>query len=367
MPAPLSLSPVLSRLDPDILFTPEHRLIRVFYGERRARRSAVPLINHIQEGLLILQRLGASLATQRAFCLHPLLQADEDLKSQHALVLESVATQEEGAWVLMLAMEYRNCANSYLSHHELSKEGVPLSPLPEVNQMLIADKVQNYRDFLFYHGKTHPNAQRLHRYFLDWLEGLGVPPGSAEYERLAKDLSEQRHVWLNPLPLNLVTTDQSESFRYFDSDETGLPIGQHPGAFGVQRKHHVHEGVDLYCPTGTPVHAVEGGMVVAVKPFTGPQVGMPWWQDTKVVMVEGATGVVAYGEVESHVVEGQRVQAGDMLGHVVQVLRENKGRPMSMLHLELHTHGARDCPEWPTPAERPATLLDPTPHLLDAV
>lgn len=367
MNAPLPLHPVLNFLDPAILLTAEYRLVSEFYGFRRARRSGVPLLNHILEGICILQRQGSSLETQRAFCLHPLVQADEDLKANLALVLQEVGPRDEGPRVLVLAMEYRNCANAYLSHKKLGKEGVPLSPLPEVNQMLIADKVQNYRDFFFYHRKTHPKARRLNRYFLDWLHALGVPPGSPEYKRLTQDLPEQQRLWLNPLPLKLRPTEESESFRIFGPEETGLPLGQHPGAFGVQRKHHVHEGVDLYCPAGTPVHAVEGGVVVAVLPFTGPQVGMPWWQDTMVVMVEGESGVVAYGEVQSHVEAGQRVQAGDLLGQVVQVLLVDKGRPMSMLHLELHKSGARACPEWKTLETRPETLLDPTPFLLAAV
>jgi murein DD-endopeptidase MepM/ murein hydrolase activator NlpD len=136
----------------------------------------------------------------------------------------------------------------------------------------------------------------------------------------------------------------------------------------------VHEGVDLYAPEGTPVHAVEDGRVVAITPFTGPHAGLPWWLDTWAVLVEGASGVVVYGEVTPDsglqanlASDGSYVRAGQQLGRVTRVLRNNKGRPTSMLHLELHPRGSRSCPEWHLDAKRPEALLDPTPHLLTSL
>lgn len=170
--------------------------------------------------------------------------------------------------------------------------------------------------------------------------------------------------WHNPLPLKLVPTDDSMSFQRMAPDETGLPLALHPGAFGVRRANHTHEGVDLYAPHGTPVFAVEDGMVVAVKPFTGPHAGLPWWLDTWAVFVEGPSGVVVYGEVAPMVEEGAKVHAGQQLGAVTTVLSKDKGRPRSMLHLELHAPGSRSAPEWLEHDARPAVLRDPTAHLL---
>ena len=170
--------------------------------------------------------------------------------------------------------------------------------------------------------------------------------------------------WHNPLPLALVRTDDSMSFARMAAGETGLPVAPHPGAFGVQRKNHTHEGIDLYAPHGTPVFAVEAGTVVAVKPFTGPHAGLPWWLDTWVVFVEGPSGVVLYGEVEPSVAPGDVLAAGQVLGTVSTVLSKDKGRPRAMLHLELHTAGSRIAPEWLVHDERPAQLLDPTPYLM---
>lgn len=169
--------------------------------------------------------------------------------------------------------------------------------------------------------------------------------------------------WKNPVPFRLVESADSLSFRDMGADETALPLAPHPGAFGVVRKNHVHEGVDLYCPDGTPVFAVEDGTVVDIQPFTGPKAGSGWWHDTDAVFVEGVSGVVVYGEITPSCEKGATVRAGGLIGHVKTVLREDKGRPMSMLHLELHSHGTRAAPEWPTEAEKPATLQDPTPFL----
>jgi len=169
--------------------------------------------------------------------------------------------------------------------------------------------------------------------------------------------------WHNPLPLKLIATVDSLSFERMAPDETGLPLAPHPGAFGVRRANHTHEGVDLYAPHGTPVFAVETGVVVAVKPFTGPHAGLPWWLDTWAVFVEGESGVVVYGEVVPTVAEGAVVQAGEPLGTVSTVLAKDKGRPRAMLHLELHAPGSRVAPEWLQHDARPDVLCDPTPYL----
>ena len=140
-----------------------------------------------------------------------------------------------------------------------------------------------------------------------------------------------------------------------------------PGTFGFVRKHHIHEGVDLYCPEGTLVVPVECGLVVGVIPFTGEQADppSPWWNATQAVLVEGSSGVVVYGEIIAHVTVGQQVNTRTTLGHVRTVLKKDKGRPMSMLHLELHTPGTRNAFDWPVDGVRPPSLLDPTPHLIE--
>lgn len=172
--------------------------------------------------------------------------------------------------------------------------------------------------------------------------------------------------WHTPLAMRLIQTSAGDSFRDMPLGATGLPLAPHPGAFGVRRKHHTHEGVDLYAPVGTAVLAVEAGTVVRVAPFTGPAAGLAHWHDTQAVFVEGDSGVVVYGEISPCVEEGAKVSPGQEVGFVVRVLLNDKGRPMSMLHLELHTAGSRIAPEWLEHDNRPEVLRDPTPFLVAA-
>ena len=175
--------------------------------------------------------------------------------------------------------------------------------------------------------------------------------------------------WSSPLPLKLVPSAESESFKKMQEGETALPLLPHPGAFGAVRKNHIHEGIDLYCAEGTPVFAVEAGIVVARVPFTGPKAGSPWWHDTEAVLVEGKSGVVVYGEIapRQDLKIEDKINKGRQLGSVIQVLKEDKGRPMSMLHLELHVNGTRDAYEWKVEGPRPPSLLDPTKALIDII
>lgn len=146
----------------------EYKLISEFYGERRAERSQVLLMNHINEGIKILQRIYATTPAMLAFAIHPLLQSDGDLAMEYPKIARQV-----DVYALGLAMEYRSVANEYLSHRSINHiSEIRLSPLKSVNDMLVADKVQNYKDFILYHHGTHPRSKELHQYFRNWLEKL---------------------------------------------------------------------------------------------------------------------------------------------------------------------------------------------------
>jgi hypothetical protein len=171
--------------------TAEYLAIEREYGTQTAKRSGVLLVRHIDEGLAVLQRIGAPEAAMRAYCLHPLLQED----AAHAANLARV-TALTTPHVLALALEYRRVANATLSTRPIgSAADIPLSAMPEVNQMLVADKVQNRKDFLLHHHGRHPRSDALDRYFRLWLERLDVP--EARFAALFDDLQ----VTTAPTPL----------------------------------------------------------------------------------------------------------------------------------------------------------------------
>lgn len=142
----------------------------------------------------------------------------------------------------------------------------------------------------------------------------------------------------------------------------------HPGGFGVIRKHDIHTGMDLYCQPEQKVVAVEDGEVVVIEEFTGSKSNppTPWWEDTQAVLIEGASGVVVYGEIKpiEGLRAGQKVKQGEIIGHVSTVLKKDKGLPMTMLHIELYKPGTRETVIWSLNEPKPDNLLDPTMKLV---
>ena len=118
-----------------------------------------------------------------------------------------------------------------------------------------------------------------------------------------------------------------------------IPVCLHYGAFLTKRQWDVHTGIDLYSPVGSKVYAIESGEVVAIRPFTGKHAGCEHWNETWDVCIEGYSGTFDYGEIKP--IEGLKVgdfvNSGDVIGHVLQVLKKDKGKAMSMLHFSIHS------------------------------
>lgn len=201
--------------------------------------------------------------------------------------------------------------------------------------------------------------------------GMGKLPSTKVLVEEIDAVVTKRPVWRFPLMLSRrgITTD-SYSFLDFDwHNEVEIPVESHVGAFGVRRRHDVHKGVDLYASEGTTVYAVEDGEVVDICPFTGEAAGCPWWENTQAVYVKGKSGIVIYGEIlpQSYLVIGSKVSAGHSIGVVAKVLKENKGRPQSMLHLELHEHDYIHTGQWKIGQPKPQGVLNPTKYLIRVI
>jgi hypothetical protein len=153
----------------------EYHLIKDHYGDRVAERSGVPLMQHIDEGLLILNWLDAADYIKGAFCLHPLIQNDNDYREN---INALMSNERMGISAFQLALAYRKQANAYLCKPSTDDWGQceiaeAVGPLFEdMRFMLIADKVQNKKDFMLYHHGSHARSDQLLRYFDQWMEYL---------------------------------------------------------------------------------------------------------------------------------------------------------------------------------------------------
>jgi len=198
--------------------------------------------------------------------------------------------------------------------------------------------------------------------------GMGKLPKPKEIVEKIVDIIDPLPKWNFPLKMQYVgTTIDSNSFMDIDTSyQVEILLSPHVGGFGVRRRHDVHSGVDLYAPVGTPVYPVEAGKIVSIEPFTGKLADCDWWEDTWGVYVEGASGIVVYGEMLPNPIfnVGDLLQPTDVIGHVLNVLKKDKGRPRSMLHIELHKHGVINNPHWVKGGPKPDGLLDPTKYLI---
>jgi hypothetical protein len=150
----------------------EYQKISEFYRGNVTSRSGIEFMNHIDEGLYILERLGASDIAKKAYCLHPIFQSDSSLEQNFNLKFISPL---RNPLVIVAAIEYRSVANEYLSTKKIENiEEIRLSPLKDVNDMLIADKIQNRKDFELYHLGKHERSDELDEYFKNWFKRLQI-------------------------------------------------------------------------------------------------------------------------------------------------------------------------------------------------
>lgn len=149
--------------------TDEYKLAQSMYGDGKTNRSNVFYMNHVDEGLAVLEWIGASDIAKKAYTIHPITQSDDDLKLNYDK-LGKLDSQ-----VIIASIEYRSVANEYLSKRVISDlNEIRLSPIKDVNDMLIADKVQNFKDFELYHLGIHERSKELNQYFINWLTKLEV-------------------------------------------------------------------------------------------------------------------------------------------------------------------------------------------------
>lgn len=163
-----------------------------------------------------------------------------------------------------------------------------------------------------------------------------------------------------------------------------VPTGDHPGAFGVRRRHHYHTGVDLYVHRNNAIaYPFLDGEIVDYGHFTGTLCNSPWWNNTHYIAVKHNNRVIVYGEIllsndfisqdgvvnNKHI--GTEVTKRTALGVVVPVTKNRHPEYFyhnnKMLHVELYDASkfrAARVDEWELDKKQPGALLDPTEFLL---
>lgn len=149
-----------------------------------------------------------------------------------------------------------------------------------------------------------------------------------------------------------------------------IPLGNsHPGAFGFIRVNHIHEGIDVYLPEGTEVLSPLSGYCLGIIKFTGESVGSPWWNETEAIIIDGGDELWLFGElvISDKVRVGDWINEGDLIGCVTCVLKKDKGRPKSMVHIQCHEKNTGETQwreAWNINEKKPWHLKNPTEQVI---
>ena len=155
----------------------EYKLISDYYGDQKAKRSNLYLMNHVDEGIAIMLERGASEDAIKAFIAHPMFQDDEhflDCENLESNIVVANCSKK----VILLCAEYRKVANAFLCKPHTDNwdidqiRDVTSIIIKDVHEMLVADKVQNHKDFLQHHALSHPRRSALFNYFNKWFQVL---------------------------------------------------------------------------------------------------------------------------------------------------------------------------------------------------
>lgn len=159
--------------------------------------------------------------------------------------------------------------------------------------------------------------------------------------------------WVDPLP----------NFSW------SLPIGKyHSSGFGSRKSNgKFHTGVDIQCEPEQQVVSMEYGVVVDIQPFIKAKESNNV-RKTKTIFVEGATGVIVYGNViyDSNLEIDQEVEAGQPIGKTVNIYRNKSNKHnVCYLHIEWYEPGTRKRVNWNPNYPKPEHLWDPSTKLLN--
>ena len=162
-----------------------YNLIYEYFKDKKTSKGVL-YMNHIDEGIKILEELKADKLTIEAYILHPFIQC-VNLKGADSKIIMTQEEMEKYLNIYEIEPEivaklflYRKFANAYLCRPETDNMVfkqvkfllIRLCNYQDIIKMLIADKIQNYKDFLKHRKNDHPRSEELNYYFNMWLKVL---------------------------------------------------------------------------------------------------------------------------------------------------------------------------------------------------
>lgn len=166
----------------------EYDIAQKFLEGKSSLVGDVSLIDTLEAGLAVLDKLSTWPTSMKAYCLRPLLQDDHSFEEGWKTVCRNGVQPR----ALVLAMEFRRIANSFLPSPYTDRWTIAKIKLrvgliiPPVRLMLIAHKAVGYRQFLQHAGR-HARHRELAVYFEKWFVLLDVT--KQEILALTEDLS----------------------------------------------------------------------------------------------------------------------------------------------------------------------------------
>jgi hypothetical protein len=138
--------------------------------------------------------------------------------------------------------------------------------------------------------------------------------------------------------------------------ETSVPKIHSPEDFGYPTFKGYSSGIDLCCSENTQVQAIEAGIVLNIKEYSGKNSNNPWWNSTKSVFVEGESGVIVYSGIspQQSIYIGGFISEGEIVG-IVKALFSNK----VMLNVQNYKMGNSEFIHWMKKQEQPEELINP--------
>lgn len=135
-----------------------------------------------------------------------------------------------------------------------------------------------------------------------------------------------------------------------------FPKFQSPQDFGYPGFGKYSTGIDLECSENTLVQAIEDGIIINITDYSGSNSNNPWWNPTKSIFVEGASGVIVYSGIspQQTVFENKFINEGDIIG-IVKSIAKNK----TFLNLQNYSFGEKDFVYWKFKEEKPENIHNP--------